>query len=139
MIPTYSKPRIFAVLQQCSQVGACMNVGDCPWQLRCRVSVDVVPKAASCDLVDFCKCPTRFRRISNFNQLFLFPLPFFFRLVAIVLANLLACSYKLRLATSISVCTSIRRHLEGRGGEPKDLRFKAQALKPQASRSVLYH
>jgi hypothetical protein len=29
MIPTYSKPRIFAVLQQCSQVGACMNVGDC--------------------------------------------------------------------------------------------------------------
>ena len=82
-------------------------------------SVDVVPEATSCDLVGFCKCHTRdLGKFLNLNQTWTNSLLYFSSHhgpVSIVLANLLACSQKLRLATSISVSTSLRRHL-GVGG-----------------------
>ena len=113
-----------------------MNVGEGPWQLWCRMSVDVVPEAASCDLVDVCECPTRdCRRISNFNQLLLFPPLVFFRLVAIVSANLLACSHKLRLAT-FDFCWHFNKETSWRQVALENLntcasRRKLSSLKPQ--------
>ena len=87
------------------------------WPQLTVIQVDVVPEAPSCDLVDFCNCPTRdtsgeFRTSTN-SYSFLHRSPIFFHLIAIVSTNLLAYSHKLGSATSIPAGTSMRRHLGG--------------------------
>ena len=111
--------------------------------------VDVVLEATLCDLVDFCKCCMGdLGKFLNLNQTWTHSLLYFSSHhgpVSIVLANLLACLQKLRLATSSSVSTSLRRHL-GVGGcvegpwtklaVPQKLSTQHPNLK--ASRSVVY-